>query len=288
MSDVEGFYRSLSHCEVCPHSCGVNRFENEVGTCGMPADIYLASYGPHFGEEPELVGYFGSGTIFLSGCNLLCVFCQNFTISHCREGKLYKIQDLVEVMLDLQKMGCHNINFVTPTHYSPQIAKAIVEARSIGLSIPVVYNSSGYDRVETLKMLEGLIDIYMPDLKFMEPEKSRIYTEAPDYFAYASAAILEMHRQVGKLVVRNGIARRGIIIRHLILPENQSDTTEIIDFIAEIIGTEVYLNLMEQYYPRYLAYQYPKIGRSITYEEFNYYIKYAKAKGFRQPEYLFG
>ncbi len=288
MSEIEELYASLSNCKICPHSCAVNRFENEIGTCGMPTDVYVASYGSHFGEEPELVGYFGSGTIFLSGCNLLCVFCQNFTISHCREGKCYSIQDLVDIMLDLQSKGCHNINLVTPTHYTPQLAKAIVEAKSMGLTIPIVYNTSSYDKVTTLKVIEGLIDIYMPDLKFKDPEKAKIYTEAPDYFAYASAAIIEMYRQVGNLVVRDGIARRGLIIRHLILPENQSDTTEIIDFIAESIGTDVYLNLMEQYYPHHLAYQYPKISRSLIYEEFNYYIEYAKAKGFKQPESLFG
>jgi putative pyruvate formate lyase activating enzyme len=253
----------------------------------MTAELVVASYGPHFGEEPELVGYFGSGTIFLSGCNLLCVFCQNYTISHCREGRIYSVSELVDVMLRLQEIGCHNINFVTPTHYAPQLAKAIVEAKSLGLTIPIVYNSSGYDKVDTLRELEGLIDIYMPDLKFVSPEKSEIYTEASDYFTYASAALIEMYRQVGNLVVRNGIARRGLIIRHLILPDNQSDTIEIIDFIAENIGTDVYLNLMDQYYPRYYAYQYPKISRSIIPEEYKYYIDYAKSKGFWNPKYIY-
>lgn len=288
MNQIEKLYSRLSSCDICPHSCNVNRLQGETGTCNMGADLVVASYGPHFGEEPELVGYFGSGTIFFSGCNLLCVFCQNYSISHCREGRKYSISELVDVMLKLQDIGCHNINFVTPTHFAPQIAKAIVEARSLGLTIPTVYNSSGYDKVDTLQALEGLIDIYMPDIKFVDPEKSSLYTEAPDYFAYASAALLEMYRQVGNLVVRNGIARRGLIIRHLILPENQSDTIEIIDFIAENLGTEVYLNLMDQYYPRYLSYQFPKISRSLIPEEYKYYIDYAKSKGFRNPKYIFG
>ncbi len=287
MNSLDELFARLKNCDICPHSCNVNRDIGEVGTCGMTSDLVIASYGPHFGEEPELVGYLGSGTIFFSGCNLLCNFCQNYTISHCREGRKYSISELVDVMLKLQDIGCHNINFVTPTHFAPQIAKAIVEARSLGLKVPTVYNSSGYDKVDTLRVLEGLIDIYMPDIKFVDPEKSKIYTEAPDYFIYASAALIEMHRQVGNLIVRNGIARRGLIIRHLILPENQSDTTEIIDFISENLGTEVYLNLMEQYYPRYLAYQYPHLSRSIIPEEYKYYVDYAKSKGFWNPPYIF-
>jgi len=288
MNEIDALYQRLTSCDICPHSCNVNRLEGEIGTCGMTKDVVVASFGPHFGEEPELVGFFGSGTIFFSGCNLLCVFCQNYSISHCREGKVYSISEIADIMLKLQNIGCHNINLVTPTHFAPQIAKAIIEARSYGLTIPIVYNSSGYDKVDTLKALEGLIDIYMPDIKFIDPEKSTLYTEAEDYFAYASAALLEMYRQVGNLVVKNGIAKRGLIIRHLILPDNQSDTLEIIDFIAEHLGTDVYLNLMDQYYPRYYAYQYPKISRSLIPEEYKFYIDYAKAKGFWNPRYIYG
>ncbi|MGB9771388.1 MAG: radical SAM protein [Candidatus Kapaibacteriota bacterium] len=287
MTTIDELYQRLKSCDICPHSCNVNRFDGETGTCGMTSQIVVASYGPHFGEEPELVGYLGSGTIFLSGCNLLCVFCQNYSISHCKEGRVYEIHELVDVMLKLQDIGCHNINFVTPTHFAPQIAKAIVEAKSLGLVIPIVYNSSGYEKVDTLKSLEGLIDIYMPDIKFKDPKKSEIYTEAPDYFIYASTALVEMYRQVGNLVVRNGVAKRGLIIRHLILPDNQSDTIEIIDFIAEELGTDVYLNLMDQYYPRFYAYQYPKISRSLIPEEYRYYVEYAKERGFWNPPYIF-
>jgi putative pyruvate formate lyase activating enzyme len=288
MNAIEDLYQRLSCCDICPHSCNVNRLAGETGVCGATAEVVVASFGPHFGEEPELVGYFGSGTIFLSGCNMLCVFCQNYTISHYRQGKIFSIAELADCMLRLQEIGCHNINFVTPTHYAPQIARAIVEARSLGLTIPIVYNSSGYDKVDTLKSLEGLIDIYMPDLKFLDPEKANLYSEARDYFAYASSAVIEMYRQVGNLVVRNGIAKRGLIIRHLILPENQSDTIDIIDFIAENLGTDVYLNLMDQYYPRFNAYQYPRISRSLIPEEYNYYVDYARSKGFHIPEYIFG
>lgn len=287
MNEIDKLFNHLISCDICPHSCNVDRLQGETGICGMTSDLVVASFGPHFGEEPELVGYFGSGTIFLSGCNLLCVFCQNYSISHCREGRKYNISELVDVMLKLQEIGCHNINFVTPTHYTPHIAKAIVEAKSLGLTIPIVYNSSGYDKVDTLKALEGLIDIYMPDIKFVDPEKSKIYTEAPDYFIYASAALIEMYKQVGNLVVRNGIAKRGLIVRHLILPENQSDTIEIIDFIADNLGTDVYLNLMDQYYPRYLSYQFPRISRGIVAEEYRYYVEYARAKGFWNPQYIY-
>ncbi|MGQ9819436.1 MAG: radical SAM protein [Candidatus Kapaibacteriales bacterium] len=249
--------------------------------------MVVSSFGPHFGEEPELVGYFGSGTIFLAGCNLLCVFCQNYQISHCREGRTFSIEQLVDVMLNLQAIGCHNINFVTPTHFAPQISKAIVQAKSMNLTIPIVYNSSGYDKVETLKELEGLIDIYMPDLKFVNPKKAWMYTEADNYFEYASRAVIEMFRQVGNLVVCNGIARRGLIIRHLVLPDNQSDTVDIIDFVFKNLGSDVYLNLMDQYRPEYKAYMFPNISRGITLEEFQYYVEYAYTLGFRRPEYLY-
>ncbi|MFN3305711.1 MAG: radical SAM protein [Candidatus Kapaibacteriota bacterium] len=287
MNQIDELFSRLGSCDICPHSCNVDRQKGEVGICGMTSELTIASYGPHFGEEPELVGFFGSGTIFLSGCNLLCVFCQNYTISHCREGRKYDISELVDIMLKLQEIGCHNINFVTPTHYAPEIAKAIIEARSLGLAIPIVYNSSGYDKVDTLKALEGLIDIYMPDIKFIDPEKSKIYTEAPDYFIYASSALIEMYKQVGNLVVRNGIAKRGLIVRHLILPDNQSDTIEIINFIANNLGTDVYLNLMDQYHPHYFAFQYPRISRGIIAEEYKYYIEYAKSKGFWNPPYIY-
>lgn len=287
MASIEHLYLKLSACDICPHSCGVDRFATNAGVCGMGSDLVVASYGPHFGEEPELVGYTGSGTIFFSGCNLLCVFCQNYQISHCKEGKIFSIEELVDVMLRLESLGSNNITLVTPTHFAPQIAKAIVQARSLGLTVPIVYNSSGYDKVETLCELNGLIDIYMPVLKFVDPNKAGLYTEAPNYFEFASKAVIEMHRQVGNLVVRNGFARRGLIIRHLILPDNQSDTIEIIDFIADNIGSDVYLNLMDQYKPLFRAYQYPRVSSGIVYEEFHYYLEYAYRRGFRRPEYLF-
>lgn len=281
------FIENLISCDICPHECRIDRTQNSDGICGMGAELEISSYGPHFGEEPELVGFSGSGTIFFTGCNLLCVFCQNYDISHQRNG--YKISEgqLSDIMLSLQGQGCCNINFVTPTHFTPHIIHAIEIAKISGLNIPIVWNSSGYEKTETLKKLEGIVDIYMPDLKFVSSEKSRLYSEADDYFSFASRAVIEMHRQVGDLVIRNGRARRGLLIRHLVLPNNQSNTKKIIDFIADNIGCNTYLNLMEQYHPCYLAHKYPQIKDRINYNEYVIYINYAKGKGFCRPGYLF-
>lgn len=253
----------------------------------MGTNPVIYSYGPHFGEEPELTGRFGSGTIFFTGCNLLCVFCQNYDISFLREGYGVDERRLSEIMLLLQERGCSNINFVTPTHFTLQIIQAVKSAKLKGLSIPVVWNTSGYEKTETIKMLEGIVDIYMPDLKFVRKDKSKLYTKAEDYFSYASRAVIGMHRQVGDLIIKNGVAKRGLLIRHLILPENQSDTEEIINFIAEKLGTNTYLNLMEQYQPCYKADEYPLVNNRISFEEYNYFVDYAKKKGFRRPDYIF-
>lgn len=247
----------------------------------------IASYGPHFGEEPEIVGYAASGTIFLSGCNLLCAFCQNFDISHIKEGRYIDESSLVRIILEMQAAHFSNINLVTPTQYTPQLINAIDKAKSYGLKIPVVYNCGGYEKVNTLKLWEGLVDIYMPDLKFFSPEKSALYANAEDYFERASKAILEMQRQTGDLEIKNGTATKGLLIRHLVLPNNQSDTKEIIDFVAENLGTNTYLNLMDQYYPSYKASEYPKINGRVDKKEFEEYVQYAKDKGFKRPDYLF-
>ncbi len=280
-------YEKLASCDICPHECKADRNKKPDGICRMGVELEISSYGPHYGEEPELVGYSGSGTIFFTGCNLLCVFCQNYDISHKRYGSQISEKQLSNIMLDLQEKGCCNINFVTPTHFTPQIIYAIDNAKSTGLTIPIVWNSSGYEKPETIKELEGLVDIYMPDLKFVSSEKSRLYSEANDYFSFASKAIIQMHKQVGDLIIKNGIARRGLLIRHLVLPNNQADTKEIIDFISDNIGCNSYLNLMEQYHPCYMSYKYPKIKNKIGYDEYIPYINYARSKGFYRPEYLF-
>lgn len=278
---------TLKSCDICPHNCRVDRTVSTEGVCGMGANLVIYSYGPHFGEEPELVGYFGSGTIFFTGCNMLCVFCQNYDISHLREGYGIDETRLAEIMLLVQERGCSNINLVTPMHFTSQIIQAVKSAKIRGLNIPVIWNSSGYEKTDTIKKLEGIVDIYMPDLKFIKPEKSNLYTEAENYFDYASKAVTEMHKQVGDLVIKNSIARRGLIIRHLVLPLNQSDTKEIIDFIAEELGEDTYLNLMDQYHPCFKADRYPLINRQISTEEYESYIDYAKKRGFRRPDYIF-
>lgn len=277
----------LRECNMCPHNCGTDRFETAEGICGMKAEISVSSYGPHFGEEPELVGFGGSGTIFLAGCNLLCVFCQNYTISHYREGYDVSSEGLAEIMLRLQDTGCDNINFVTPTHFTYQIIEAIEIAKNNDLILPIVWNSNAYEKVDTLNLLEGLVDIYMPDLKFYHDPVSKRLVNAKDYFDHASRAVLEMYRQVGDIVIKRGIIKRGLLIRHLVLPENESHTKDIIDFIAEKIGTDVYLNIMDQYRPCYKASKFKEINSFVSPGIFNDHISYAKSKGFKKPDYLY-
>lgn len=278
---------NLSSCDICPRNCLTDRYVKADGICGMGAWLKIASYGPHYGEEPELVGNTASGTIFFSGCNLLCDFCQNFEISHYREGSYLSEEELASIMLKLQDAGCGNINLVTPTHYSPQILEALERAKSRGLSIPVVYNSSGYDKVETLEYFEGYIDIYMPDLKFADPKKSKRFANAPDYFEISSKAVIEMHRQVGDLEMENGVAARGLLIRHLVFPNGQSDTKRIIDFTASRLGPDTYLNLMDQYRPVFKAKEHEPIDCYAGQREFADNIAYAKSSGFTRPEYLY-
>jgi len=277
----------LDNCDICPRNCFCNRNAGDIGYCGMGNRLVIASFGEHFGEEPEIVGNYASGTIFFSGCNLLCNFCQNFDISHFKFGKISSITELSNIMLDLQQRNCENINLVTPTHFSPLILEAIILAKDQGLDIPIVYNSSAYEKVETLKAFEGLIDIYMPDLKFIDPKKSALYCKANDYFQFAIEAISEMHRQVGDLIINNGVAKKGLLIRHLVFPNNQSDTNEIINVVANKFGTNTYLNLMDQYHPCYKANKFDMINRNLYQQEFLNYVKYAKSKGFYRPNYLY-
>ncbi len=277
----------LKNCNICPHKCNVNRIEGELGKCNSSCKIKIYSYFAHFGEEPELVGRYGSGTIFFSGCNLLCIFCQNYEISHLNQGYEISIENLSDIMIELEDKKCHNINFVTPTHFTFQIIEAIHLAKSRGLSIPIVWNSNAYERVETLQKLEGLVDIYMPDLKFLRCSIAGRLTTADNYFQFASSAIKEMHRQVGDLLIDKGLAKRGLLIRHLIMPENFSDSFEIIKFIADNFGTNTYLNLMEQYHPSFKSYTIPEINRRIRSDEYYKCIDYAKSLGFKRPSYIF-
>ncbi len=255
----------LLSCEVCPHRCRVDRRHGELGLCRTGDQPMVSSYGPHFGEEDPLVGERGSGTIFFTNCNLYCIFCQNWEISHGGEGEEISTADLAAIMLQLQAQGCHNINFVTPSHQVPMILAALPAAIAGGLHIPLVYNTGGYDAVETLQLLEGVIDIYMPDFKFWDPQVAAALTNAPDYPEVARQALKEMHRQVGDLVMdERGIAYRGLLVRHLVLPEGMAGTKEIMEFLAREISPNTYVNVMGQYRPCGEAYRHPALSRFLT------------------------
>jgi len=271
--------KMLENCTICPRECGVNRLKNEKGYCRTGRNARVASRHPHFGEEPPLVGKMGSGTIFFSSCNLKCIFCQNYDISHDNVGIEATSEDLASMMLELQSMGCHNINFVTPTHVVPQILEALTEAVPAGLNLPLVYNCGGYEKADFLEILEGVFDIYMPDFKFWEENYAKKYCDAEDYPDKARKAIKEMYRQTGDLVLEKGIAKKGILLRHLIMPKNVSGTKRILNFIAEDISGNTYLNLMNQYRPCYKVNDDELINRKITRQEFKEAYEQAKSIG---------
>lgn len=277
---AEALTALLLHCRLCPRGCGVNRKEGERGVCRAGYLPAVSSAFPHFGEEPELVGSGGSGTIFMTHCNLRCVFCQNDEISHGGEGSEVPVEDLAASMIALQERGCHNINVVTPTHYAPQIVSALACAARNGLKLPLVYNTGGYDSVEVIRMLAGVVDIYMPDYKFADEAPARTYLSAPDYPEVAGEALLEMHRQVGVLRTdRNGIAYRGLLIRHLVMPEGLAGTPKVAAFIAGRLSPDSYVNVMDQYHPQHRAYRFPEIARRITQPEYRSAVDAARAAG---------
>ncbi len=270
----------LQNCHVCPHCCGVNRIADETGQCRTGRLAIVSSYGPHFGEESPLVGTHGSGTIFFTNCNLRCIFCQNYTISQLGEGAIVTKEGLARIMLSLQKRGCHNINLVSPTHVVPQILEALEIAVNLGLRIPLVYNSGGYDSIETLKLLEGIIDIYMPDMKYFDDKAAERLSNAKNYPPINQAAVKEMHRQVGNLHIdEKGIATRGLLIRHLVLPNGLAGTKGIARFIATEVSPDSYVNIMSQYHPCYEAFQVPELSRRISREEFLQALEYAQKAG---------
>ena len=261
--------RILANCRLCPRECEINRLEDERGDCRTGRAAMVSSYNPHFGEEDPLVGTHGSGTIFMTNCNLNCVFCQNWDISHLSEGIEVDAITLAGIMLSLQQQGCNNIKFVTPTHVVPQILEALPHAIAGGLNVPLIYNTGGYDSVESLKLLDGIFDIYMPDFKLWDAETSRQYLNAPDYPEKAKEALKEMYRQVGDLTLNgNGIAMRGILIRHLVMPGRIAETRELMRFIANEISPDTYVNIMDQYHPCGNACKYPPLDRMITQAEY--------------------
>ena len=261
----------MESCQLCPRKCGVNRLEGEIGFCKSPgATLVVATFHPHYGEERPLVGIGGSGTIFITHCNLRCVFCQNWEISQGGMGSVTGIEELAIMMLLLQKIGCHNINIVTPTHYSALLLKGLEKAAEGGLRLPIVYNTSGYERLEILEVLDGIVDIYLPDIKYWDSEMAAKYSSgAEDYPELAKAALLEMHRQVGVAITpENGIMQRGLMIRHLVMPNDIGGSEKIMEWIGENLPLDTYVNIMAQYTPHYKAYDYPEISRRITNEEY--------------------
>jgi putative pyruvate formate lyase activating enzyme len=277
---ISATFKVIEDCTLCPRNCRVNRLAGARGTCRGGYLPEVSSYAPHFGEEQPLVGRRGSGTIFFAHCNLRCCFCQNYSISHVGEGREASFERLARMMVELQSVGCHNINFVTPSHFAAQILKALPTAIDLGLRIPLVYNSSGYDAVDTLRLLDGVIDIYMPDFKFGTSGPAADYCDAADYPGAARRAIKEMHRQVGDLVLdKDGIALRGLIVRHLVLPHGLAGTGEVLRFIATEVSRNTYVNIMDQYYPCGNVAVSSSIGRRITREEYAEALDIAREEG---------
>jgi putative pyruvate formate lyase activating enzyme len=280
---IERLFKILESCEICPRKCHVNRLKGEKGYCQLGYLPMVSAYHPHFGEEAPLVGKYGSGTIFMTSCNLSCVYCQNYEISQLRIGEEVSFERLAEMMVELQNLGCHNINFVTPTPQVPAILKSLEIAIEKGLKIPLVYNTSSYDSLEVLKLLDGIVDIYLPDARYSDDKIALKYSNVPNYFEIMKKAIKEMHRQVGDLVINEeGIAIRGLIVRHLVLPNGLAGSEKIFEFIAKEISKNTFLNIMDQYWPAYKAHQYPELSRRITEKEFQEVINLAKNFGLKR------
>lgn len=273
----------LSHCTLCPRKCGVNRLSGETGFCGASDTVRVARAALHFWEEPCLSGEAGSGTVFFSFCTLKCVFCQNYEISTCRRGVDISLERLSEIFLELQEQGALNINLVTPTHYIPQIVCAVRHARQHGLVLPIVYNSSGYETPESIRLLEGMVDIYLPDFKYVDDGLARNYSHAPNYAQYALDSITAMVEQVGAAQFdAHGIMKKGVLVRHLLLPEQIDDTKRVIQTVAERFGDRVYLSLMNQYTPLAHVKRYPELDRTLDPLDYRDAVSYALSKGIRQ------
>ena len=286
---ISKLYAILHSCELCPRKCKVNRLKGELGYCKSGEELVISSYSPHFGEEEPLVGrsrlvvaniFGGSGTIFLTHCNLLCVFCQNYEISHLEQGEAVSIEKAADIMLHLQRTGCHNINFVSPTHFTPQLIKSVKIAVEKGLKLPIVWNCGGYENVDIIKLLDGIVDIYMPDFKFSKTESVKKYCNAEDYFDRCRESVKEMVRQVGDLALdESGIAYKGLLIRHLVMPGDLAGSEEILKFIAKEISKNSYVNIMSQYRPAGRANQYRELNRHPKAEEFYEVIDIATKLG---------
>jgi putative pyruvate formate lyase activating enzyme len=279
-------YARLEECDICARECGVNRrLSSEGASCRTGERAIVSSYGPHFGEENPLVGRGGSGTIFFSWCNLRCQYCQNYEISQGGAGQEVEPEDLARMMLSLQSQGCHNINFVSPSHVVPQILAGLLIAAQAGLRLPLVYNTGGYDSLKTLALLDGIVDIYMPDMKYADADAGQRYSKVRNYPRANQAAVKEMHRQVGDLAMdERGVAQRGLLVRHLVLPEDLAGTAEIVRFLRDEISLNTYINVMAQYRPCYRAREYPPLDRSITNQEYATAVHLVQEAGLRLDE----
>lgn len=277
---VEEAWQHLESCDVCPRKCKVNRLQEKPGACRIGSQAKVSSYGPHHGEERPLSGWNGSGTVFFTRCNLNCIYCQNHDISQTDAGEEVSPERLAGILLELQVMGCHNLNLVTPSHVVPQILLALLLAAGAGLRLPLVYNSGGFDSLEMLRLLDGVVDIYMPDMKYSDPQIARKYSNVSNYPQVNRTAIKEMHRQVGDLqLTENGLAIRGLLVRHLVLPNRLAGSESTLRFLAEEISPHTYINLMDQYHPAYKARMTPELKRGITSEEYEEAVAAAQQLG---------
>ncbi|WP_448584055.1 radical SAM protein [Thermocrinis sp.] len=276
---VERALALLESCRVCPHECKVNRLKDEKGFCNTGRYAIVDSYFPHRGEEKPIRGYRGSGTVFFSYCNMRCIYCQNYQISQLGEGKEVKPDELAQMFLDLQKMGCHNLNLVSPSHVVPQIIEALYMAVKKGFRLPIVYNTSSFDSLESLKLMDGIVDVYLADLKYADSQIGRKYSKVKNYWEVAKEALREMHRQVGDLTLdSNGLAIRGVLVRHLVLPNGLAGTEEVAKFLRSL-SLNMAVNVMDQYYPAYKAWDYPELSRRINYREYTQALSFME--GFR-------
>lgn len=277
----KALWEKMESCDLCPRRCRVNRMAGRQGICSSDDTVKVASYGPHPGEEAPFVGRRGSGTIFFSNCNLLCIFCQNWQINHRGEGTQVTHQRIATMMISLQRRGCHNINWVTPTHVVPHLVSALRIAIGNGLNIPVLYNCGGYESLEVIKLLDGVVDMYLPDFKFQDGTLAARFAQGvSDYPERAAAAVKEMHRQVGTLqTYDNGIAYRGVLIRHLVLPENSAGTDDFVRWVAAELGTDTHVNIMSQYRPEFRAREFPPLDRRLTQAEFAQAMRWAREAG---------
>jgi putative pyruvate formate lyase activating enzyme len=277
---IKALYKLMSPCRLCPHECVADRSAGKKGKCRSGAEAVISSHNLHFGEEPPISGFRGSGTIFFTNCSLSCVFCQNYPISQLNNGRTVTVKELAAIMLELQEQRAHNINFVTPTHFLPLIVDAVHLAKQKGLSIPLVYNSSGFEGLEALKLLDGVIDIYLPDAKYCDRNKSAKYSGAAGYWEANKLALREMHRQVGNLTLdKDGVAVKGLLVRHLVLPNDISGSKDVLEFIAGELSPETYVSVMAQYHPANKSEQYPELSRKVSAKEYGKVVKLAENLG---------